>query len=161
MRRRGWNLVETIGPTEVMPGFHVTGPVPRMTRFEDTGGSFFLDDTGTQADPLVDDQALFFPTRDGLVVLLGCAHAGVINTLQYIRQITDGTPIHALIGGMHLIHAPIGRLEATTEALKQCAMHLVAPCHCTGNAATTLLRSQLGPAFHDCGVGSQFTFVAR
>lgn len=156
--RRGWNIVETLGPQEVMPGFHVTGPVPRETPFEDVGGSFFLDDAGTQVDPIVDDQALYFPTRVGLVVILGCAHAGVINTLRYISQLTGGTPVHAVIGGMHLLHAPIGRLTATTETLRHYEASLVAPCHCTGSAATAMLRSQMGPSFRDCGVGSQFVF---
>jgi len=158
IRRRGWNNVETLCPTEVMPGFPVTGPIPRVTPFEDVGSSFFLDDGGTQADPIVDDQALYFPTRAGIVVVLGCAHAGVINTLQYIHQLTGGAPIHAVIGGMHLLHAPIGRLAATTEVLNQYEAFLVAPCHCTGSAATAMLRSQLGPSFRDCGVGSQFVF---
>jgi 7,8-dihydropterin-6-yl-methyl-4-(beta-D-ribofuranosyl)aminobenzene 5'-phosphate synthase len=158
IRRRGWNIVETLRPTKVMPGFHVTGPVPRETPFEDVGGSFFLDDGGTQVDPIIDDQAVYFSTRAGIVVILGCAHAGVINTLRYISQLTGGTPFHAVIGGMHLLHAPIGRLTATTETLRQYEASLVAPCHCTGSAATAMLRSQLGPSFRDCGVGSQFVF---
>lgn len=161
IRRRGWNIVETLRSTEVMPGFHVTGPVPRETPFEDVGGSFFLDDGGTQADPIIDDQAVYFSTRAGLVVVLGCAHAGVINTLRYISQLTGGTPVHAVIGGMHLLHAPVSRLTATTETLRQYEARLVVPCHCTGSAATAMLRSQLGPSFRDCGIGSQFTFEAR
>ena len=69
-------VVWTTKPTEMLDGIFVTGEIPRRNSFEDTGGRFFLDEACTQPDPLLDDQALFFDTRDGLVVLLGCAHAG-------------------------------------------------------------------------------------
>ena len=75
-----------------------------QNNFEDTGGRFFLDAACTQPDPLLDDQALFFDTADGLVVLLGCAHSGVVNTLEYIRHLTGGRPIHTVLGGMHLLN---------------------------------------------------------
>ena len=87
-------VVWTSQPTEVLEGVFVTGENPRKNAFEDTGGQFFLDAACTQRDPLMDDQALFLDTTKGLVVLLGCAHAGVVNTLEYIRQLTGGRPIH-------------------------------------------------------------------
>jgi len=82
-----------------MEGIFVTGEIPRQNDFEDTGGRFFLDAACTQADPLTDDQALFFDAADGLVVLLGCGHAGVVNTLEYVRHLTGGRPIHMIAGG--------------------------------------------------------------
>jgi 7,8-dihydropterin-6-yl-methyl-4-(beta-D-ribofuranosyl)aminobenzene 5'-phosphate synthase len=72
----GAPVIATTAPTKVLERLTVTGPIPRSTDFEDTGGPFFQDADCSRADPLVDDQAVFFETRDGLVVLLGCAHSG-------------------------------------------------------------------------------------
>ena len=139
-------------------GLHVTGPIPRITTFEDVGGPFFLDAAGAQPDPLVDDQALFFTVPEGVVVLLGCADAGVINTLHYIHKLTRGAPVHAVIGGMHLLNAPAARLAATIAALREFGVRCVAPCHCTGGAATDLLRSHFPGPCQDFGVGSRLVF---
>lgn len=156
--RHGWTLIKTLSPIEVSSGLYVTGPIPRVTTFEDIGGPFFLDEAGTQPDPIVDDQALYFMAREGVVVLLGCAHAGVINTLSYIHKLTRGAKVHAVIGGMHLLNASSLRLAETTAALKQYDMRLLAPCHCTGSATTDLLRTRFPRQCRDCGVGSQFDF---
>jgi len=143
VRERAKELVWTNRPTEICDGLFVTGEIPRATDFEDTGGSFFLDEQCLQPDPLVDDQAMFFEAVAGTVVLLGCAHAGVINTLRYIRQLTDNKPIHAVMGGMHLVNASPERLDRTVEALEQFEIDLLAPAHCTGIAATTRLWTAL------------------
>jgi 7,8-dihydropterin-6-yl-methyl-4-(beta-D-ribofuranosyl)aminobenzene 5'-phosphate synthase len=156
--RHGWTIVKTFSPMEVTSGIHATGPIPRVTTFEDVGGPFFLDEAGTQPDPIVDDQALYFMTREGVVVLLGCAHAGVINTLNHIHRLTRGARTHAVIGGMHLLNASPIRLAATTTALQQFGVRILAPCHCTGSAATDLLRTRFSQQCRDCGVGSQFSF---
>jgi 7,8-dihydropterin-6-yl-methyl-4-(beta-D-ribofuranosyl)aminobenzene 5'-phosphate synthase len=116
-------------------GVFLTGPIPRKTDFEDTGGAFFLDRECTRPDRLPDDQAVFFETPAGLVVILGCAHAGVVNTLLAIREYTGGKPIHTLIGGMHLVHADDNRLERTLEAFRELDIQRLFPCHCTGFAA--------------------------
>jgi 7,8-dihydropterin-6-yl-methyl-4-(beta-D-ribofuranosyl)aminobenzene 5'-phosphate synthase len=83
LRRSRDRLVLTEKPTTLSNGLVATGPVPRITDFEDTGGPFFLDAQCQQPDPLWDDQAIFFESKQGTVVLLGCAHSGVINTLRY------------------------------------------------------------------------------
>ena len=110
--------IHTLQPTKILPRLTATGPIPRVTDFEDTGGPFFLDPDCRQADLLADDQALFFDSSHGTVVLLGCAHAGVINTLLYIQQLTDGKPIHTVLGGMHLVRASAERLQCTIEQLR-------------------------------------------
>lgn len=82
-------------PTEIGEGLWCTGPIPRTNDYEDTGGTFFKDESCRQPD----DLAIFLETRTGTVVILGCAHAGVINTLHYIRALTENSPIHAVVGG--------------------------------------------------------------
>jgi 7,8-dihydropterin-6-yl-methyl-4-(beta-D-ribofuranosyl)aminobenzene 5'-phosphate synthase len=158
IRERSRTVVETVGPTTVLNGLTVTGTVPRTTDFEDTGGPFFLDAACTRPDPLVDDQAVFFESREGLVVLLGCAHSGVVNTLRYIRELTGGKPIYAVLGGMHLVQASPQRLERTIESLRAWHIPLLAPGHCTGMAATAALWNAFPGRCATCHVGTRFEF---
>lgn len=151
-------LIATDRPTAVSDGLTVTGPIPRLTDFEDTGGPFFLDEACTRPDPLEDDQSVFFDTTEGTVVLLGCAHSGIINTLRCIRQLTDNRPIHAVIGGMHLVGASSHRIERTIEELKQIGVGRLAPAHCAGMPATVALWSAFPTICVTCHVGKTFEF---
>jgi 7,8-dihydropterin-6-yl-methyl-4-(beta-D-ribofuranosyl)aminobenzene 5'-phosphate synthase len=151
-------LVHTTQSTVVFGGLTVTGPVPRPAGFEDTGGPFFLDEACTQPDPLEDDQSVFIDTADGTVVLLGCAHSGVINTLHYIRQLTDNRPIHTVIGGMHLVGSSSRRIERTIEELKQLGIRRLAPAHCTGMPATVALWNTFLGQCQTSPVGTTFQF---
>jgi 7,8-dihydropterin-6-yl-methyl-4-(beta-D-ribofuranosyl)aminobenzene 5'-phosphate synthase len=143
-------------PTPVANGLTATGPVPRVTDFEDTGGPFFLDAQCENPDPLADDQALFFESTRGTVVLLGCAHAGVINTLRYVRQLTGGRTIHAVLGGMHLVGASPERLERTIDELQRLKIERLGPAHCTGRAATVALWTALPDQCVPCQVATTF-----
>jgi 7,8-dihydropterin-6-yl-methyl-4-(beta-D-ribofuranosyl)aminobenzene 5'-phosphate synthase len=128
----GVDWVWTRQPTEIHNGIFVTGEIPRRQAFEDTGGQFYLDAQGVQADPLLDDQALWFDTPDGLVVLLACAHAGVLNTLAYIRELTSHRPVHTVVGGMHLLAASPERTDSTIAEFRRLGIRRFAPAHCTG-----------------------------
>ena len=149
-------IVWTTKPVEVAPGIHATGPIPRTTSFEDTGGDFFLDAEGQVPDPITDDQALWIESAKGLIVILGCAHSGVVNTLEYIARLTGTRAFHAVIGGMHLNRASPARLAATTEAFARYKVALVAPGHCTGPAATAYLSEQLPGRVKPCRSGEPF-----
>ena len=157
LRHQAPNVVWTSKPTELMPGVHLTGEIPRRNDFEDTGGPFFRDEACTEADPLLDDQALYVETPAGTVVVLGCAHAGVVNTLDYIAELTGGTPIYAVLGGMHLARATQQRLEATATALKRYGVERVGTAHCTGMRAASYLWCQLPDECFECSVGSVLT----
>ena len=141
-------------PTEIAPRVHLTGPIPRRTSYEDTGGDFFLDPQCDIADDLIDDQAAFIETPRGIVVVLGCAHAGVINTLQYIEQLTDRQPIHTVMGGMHLLHASPDRLDPTMTALGKMNISRFMPCHCTGMNAIVRLWNEFPSQCHSCLTGT-------
>ncbi len=146
------------GMTEIIPGIFSTGEIPRETGYEDTGGDFFLDTACTEPDMLFDDQALFFQSPKGVVVLLGCAHSGVVNTLNYIAKLTGEDKIYALLGGMHLIRASRARLKATAEAFADVDIEVIGPCHCTGQHAMAFLESRFPHSCVNCGAGSRFTF---
>jgi 7,8-dihydropterin-6-yl-methyl-4-(beta-D-ribofuranosyl)aminobenzene 5'-phosphate synthase len=129
-----------------------------VTDFEDTGGSFFLDHACQQPDPLTDDQAIYFDTTQGTVVVLGCAHAGVINTLYYVRQLTHDRPVHAVLGGMHLINASSERLQWTIEQLRKLGVERLGPAHCTGTAAVAALWNAFPGQCFDCHAGTRLEF---
>lgn len=151
-------LVMTEKPTLVANSFTVTGPVPRETEFENTGGPFFLDEQCQTPDPFMDDQAVFFESSLGTVVLLGCAHSGVINTLRYVRRLTGGRPIHAVLGGMHLVGASPQRLERTIDELQKMNIDRLGPAHCTGRDATAALWKSFPDRCVSCHVGTQIEF---
>ncbi len=159
LRQHVVSLNWTERPVQISNGIWVTGPVPRVNDYEDTGGDFYLDRDCTQIDPITDDQAIFLPSQDGTVVVVGCAHAGVINTLQYVRRLTNNRPIHAVIGGMHLVHASAERLELTGEALRQLDVQVLAPAHCTGPMPTAWLWAQFPERWRPCHVGTRFEFA--
>lgn len=158
IRSRAPQMVATPSATEVIPGIFLTGEIPRATTFEDVGGPFVLDEAGARPDPIVDDQALFFDTRDGVVVVLGCAHAGVINTLRHICRLTGDRPIGAVLGGMHLLVASPERMGRTVEELRALGVRRLCPAHCTGAAATARLWHEFPGACGTCSVGSRFVF---
>ncbi len=152
------HIAESTQPITLFNHLTMTGPIPRITDFEDTGGAFYLDKECTQPDPLVDDQSVFFDTNHGTVVLLGCAHAGIINTLLYIRQLTGNHPIHMIIGGTHLIGATPERMERTLSELRGLGSPKLAPAHCTGMPATVALWNAFPGKCQPCPVGTQFEY---
>jgi 7,8-dihydropterin-6-yl-methyl-4-(beta-D-ribofuranosyl)aminobenzene 5'-phosphate synthase len=157
LEREAGGLVVSSSPTEVIPGIWLTGAIPRLTKYEDTGGDFVLDEAGTRVDMVDDDQSIFFNTSSGIVVILGCAHSGVINTLEHVRGLT-GTRIHAVLGGMHLLHASDERMLRTIEALRVIDPDWLGPNHCTGDRATATLRTVFGAKCVECHAGQSFEF---
>lgn len=159
IRKQAEELIRTEQASEAGPGLWVTGMIPRVTEFENRPGDrFFLDEKGGQPDGMIDDQALFFEAAQGVVVLLGCAHAGVINTLKHISQLTKHRPIYTVMGGMHLGDAAPGRIESTIEALRDFKIERLGPAHCTGGQATREFFSAFPGKCFDCSVGTVTEF---
>jgi 7,8-dihydropterin-6-yl-methyl-4-(beta-D-ribofuranosyl)aminobenzene 5'-phosphate synthase len=122
----------------------LTGPIPRPSSFEDPGGPFFLDPAGRFPDAIDDELALWIGTPAGLIVCVGCAHAGLINTLHLARQQSGINRIAAVIGGFHLGAAAATRIVQTVETLHDFAPQRLVPCHCTGRRAIQALQSAFG-----------------
>ncbi len=141
------------GVVELAPGVRLTGQIPRKTDYEDTGGDFYLDKALSQPDPLADDISMFIETPKGLVVLLGCAHSGVVNILDHVSEITGASNIYALIGGMHLIRADRARLEATAAVFERYDIKLLGPCHCTGDTAVSFFDERFPERMIEVGAG--------
>ncbi len=142
-------------PRYLRPGIGITGPVPRNSTFEDTGGPFYLDPDKAQADPITDDLSLWFETSDGLVVLTGCCHSGLVNTVRQAQRISGVTRIRGIIGGLHLLNAGPERLDATVAFLHECAPDFLLPCHCTGAQVIERLHAEFGDAVLRAGGAGQ------
>ncbi|MBN1337337.1 MAG: MBL fold metallo-hydrolase [Deltaproteobacteria bacterium] len=145
----------TSGPTPLAPGLGLSGPIPRLTDFEDTGGPFFLDPEGRTPDDLVDDQALWIDTPRGIVAVLGCGHSGLVNTVRYLLAQVPDRRLHAVLGGLHLNAASEHRLDATIAALAEWRPDCLAPGHCTGERASGLLREAFPEAWRPVHSGAQ------
>lgn len=154
------DITPATDPIEICEGFSVTGPIPRHTEFEDTGGLFFKDAACKEPDELIDDQAGFIDTRDGLVVILGCAHSGVINTLRYVRELCPGRTIHTVIGGTHLVAADETRMSRTVESLRDFDVQHIVPVHCTGFPAAARLWKEFPGRVSTCPVGTRLNLGA-
>ncbi len=144
---RAARVVETSGPTLVAEGVMVTGAIPRVNDFEDSGlrGQAFSDEALSIPDTVASDQALFFRVPEGVVVVLGCGHSGVVNTMRYVAELLAEPRIYAVIGGTHLLQASRRRLEKTAEALREHDVKRVMLAHCTGiEAYAELSRARPG-----------------
>lgn len=140
----------------IVPGIGLTGPIPRTNGYENVGGPFYTDQQGSAKDLINDDQALWIDTDKGLVVCAGCAHSGIINTLNCIKNITGKTEIRGVVGGFHLIGAKISRVKKTVHELENVSPEFIAPCHCTGDEVCLLMKERLGERFVACGAGTEF-----
>ena len=97
-------------------------------------------------------------TVAGVVVLLGCAHSGVVNTLERVAEITNRREIHAIAGGMHLRSASEDRLRNTADALEAFGISTIAPSHCTGANALAFFGPRFGKRLRECTVGCSLVF---
>jgi 7,8-dihydropterin-6-yl-methyl-4-(beta-D-ribofuranosyl)aminobenzene 5'-phosphate synthase len=142
----------------------VTGEIPRKTSFEQglPQHMVFIDGKW-QPDSLIrDDRAIVFNVKQkGLVVLSGCAHAGIINTAHYAQQLTGIKQIYAIIGGFHLAGKECEtRIQPTVEQLKQLDPTIVAPSHCTGWRGICAIAKEMPQAFVWNSVGDLYSFQA-
>jgi len=137
------SVISVEKPVLLYGGIGCTGAIPRLTAYEDTGGQFFLDMQASVADPVTDDMAMWFATREGTVVLTGCGHSGIVNTIGYVRSLTGNAPVRSVIGGFHLLHATEQRLEETCRYCSETVSEKIIPCHCTGDDAVNYMKARL------------------
>lgn len=142
----GGEIIQSAKPFEILPGLWTTGQVPRVTDFEvvgrSTGGSrrTIVVEGESIPDQILDDQALWMDVEGvGPMVITGCAHSGVVNTLLHVEKLGGFKGVQGVIGGTHLIGRTDDYLQQTIEALRKFNLKHLSPCHCTGFKATTLL----------------------
>jgi len=134
-----------------------TGEIPMVTDFEEIEPNRFFvkEKTGWQPDELLDDQALIINTEQGLVVILGCAHRGVINTLYHAQQLTGVKPIHMVLGGCHLISVSKEQIQLAISALRELGIQKLGVSHCTGLPAAVIMAQEFGDKFFFNNAGTR------
>ncbi len=151
----GGQFVEVSRPTELYPGVWLTGPVPRRHPERNWSGRGKVKTTeGLVEDTIPEDISLVLDTEAGLVVITGCGHAGVVNTLEFARASVRRAPIHAVLGGVHLFAADDALLDWTAEKLRAMEVAQILGAHCTGIETVYSLRSRLGLDRRHCVVGA-------
>jgi len=135
-------------PVRLSDNIMTSGEIPMTTEYEIIEPHLQVKEGRRfKPDKLLDDQALIITTGAGLVVILGCAHHGVINTLYHAQKLTGVEAIYAVFGGCHLISATEERIWLTIAALKELGVQLLGLSHCTGLAASAIMAREFGERF--------------
>ena len=145
-------------PQEIAPGVITTGAIPRTTDFEHIPPHFAVKRGRKLArDSFDDEQAVVVRTRRGLVVIVGCAHRGLTNTIRRAIELTGDGRVCAVIGGTHLAAADPAQVERTIKELRALDVSRLVACHCTGFVPAAEMRSVFGKSFSPGRVGATFT----
>jgi 7,8-dihydropterin-6-yl-methyl-4-(beta-D-ribofuranosyl)aminobenzene 5'-phosphate synthase len=151
----GGAFIEVDRPMELFPGAWLTGPVPRTHPERNWSlRSRIKTPDGLVEDTLPEDMALVLDTDKGLVVVTGCGHAGVVNTLEHAREEVRRAPVHAVLGGLHLFEADERVLDWTAGRLRDMGVAHLLGAHCTGVESTFALRRLIGLDRRTCVVGA-------
>ncbi|KAA6456719.1 MBL fold metallo-hydrolase [Acidobacteria bacterium AB60] len=157
----GGRFIERSEGADIFPAAWLTGPVPRKypERNWSVTGKVQTPD-GLEEDNIPEDQSLVLNTTEGLVLLTGCGHAGIVNILTYAATRFPGREVDAVIGGLHLFPASDQQLDWTGDEFKQFKVANLLGAHCTGIEAVYRLRQRLGLTRRTAvvgAVGSTFT----
>src|SRR5262245_29084172 len=153
--RLGGVFVEHPGPAELAPGVWLTGPVPRVHPERNWSRPLRLQTpSGEVEDTIPEDSSLVVDTAQGLVLISGCGHAGMVNTAEYARKVVRPARIHAAIGGFHLFAATDENLGWTAGRLRELGVDHLLGAHCTGIEAVFRLREATGLGRKTAAVGA-------
>lgn len=132
-------------PFAILPGIFVSGEIKRITEFKNVEGFKAIKRHELVDDYMPDDQALFVMVKSrGLVVITGCAHAGLIDTIKQAQRVTGSRNVYAIAGGFHLASASAKRVKATVDELRKVGIKALMPCHCTGKTAIKKFSETFG-----------------
>ncbi len=149
------NLQLNDSPVEVLPGLWTTGEIAERSEPEGRSASHFIQVEGEwHPDPYLDDMSLVMDTQKGLIIICGCCHAGLLNTLAHVRN-TFRRPIIAILGGTHLANADDAYLEHVSNVLRdQYDPLFLYLNHCTGESAYLALANAFGARVKPCPAGT-------
>jgi len=155
-------IVEVKSPVEVMPGGYFTGPIERVTPYEKVPPVLLVKKgDAIVVDSFPGEQAMAFNVKGrGLVVLSGCAHAGIVNTVKHVQKISGIDKVYAVVGGFHLVNAPAEVIRSTVADLKAINPAFVVPAHCTGFEAMVEFAREMPEQFILNTAGTRYTFGA-
>jgi len=157
----GGTLYLTADPLQLMPGLTTTGEVRRQTDFEEVGIPLRTIDGENRVveDRMRDDISVIAGVGpDQVVILTGCSHAGIVNIAKQAAALSGRKKIASIIGGLHLVEAPMDRIRKTAAALAEMDIAQISAGHCTGFEAQAELRSVFGSRFTPLHTGMRFVF---
>jgi 7,8-dihydropterin-6-yl-methyl-4-(beta-D-ribofuranosyl)aminobenzene 5'-phosphate synthase len=158
----GLKVVEVKSSTQIIPGAFFTGNIQRTTPYEKVSPTALIK-RGEKPEPddFRGEQALFFNVKGkGLVVLSGCAHTGIVNTVRQAQKVSGTERVHAIMGGFHLINAKPERIQSTVADIKAIKPDHIVPAHCTGFEAIVAFSKDMPEAFTLNTAGTKYTFGA-
>lgn len=162
IRTYGIKIIEVKTPHLLGGHGLLSGEIAREKSYEKNAPIWKMEKNDKEADDnFSGEQALVYHVRGkGLVVLTGCAHAGIVNTVQHARRITGIDKVHAIVGGFHLSGATAERITPAVEDLAAFEPDIVVPMHCTGNRAMHALDRRLPRRVIFNSTGTQYEFGA-
>jgi len=163
LTRAGYTIVEKQSPSLwIEDSILITGEIPRINDFEKGFPNHYSEIDGKmENDPLIkDDQSFILNIKDkGLVIITGCAHAGIINIIQYAKELSGEDRIYAIFGGMHLAGGMFEPLiPKTITELERLKPEFIIPCHCSGLKAISEISKDMSKAFIQNSVGTNYIF---
>jgi len=161
LSKAGYEIIQKNSHSSIVDdAILLTGEIPRTNNFEKGFPNHYSRVDGEiEADPLIkDDQAIVLNVKDkGLVIITGCGHAGIVNTLNYAKELAGDDRIYAVLGGMHLsggLFEPI--IPATVDELEKLRPRFVVPCHCSGLKAVSEIARKMPRSFIQNSVGTSY-----
>jgi 7,8-dihydropterin-6-yl-methyl-4-(beta-D-ribofuranosyl)aminobenzene 5'-phosphate synthase len=146
-------------PVWIADNIVTSGEIPMVTEYEEIDPYLYVKENGVfKPDPLADDLAIAINTELGLIIILGCCHRGIINTIHHLREITGQNQVHCVIGGTHLMDASPERLAKTVTGLKQFGVQRLGASHCTGFEASSRMAQEFPDTFFLNNAGTQLSF---
>jgi 7,8-dihydropterin-6-yl-methyl-4-(beta-D-ribofuranosyl)aminobenzene 5'-phosphate synthase len=161
IKESGGTLYLTRDPLQIIPGLITTGEVKKQTDFEEVGIPLktITSDGKVVEDKMKDDISVIANIENkGIVIITGCSHAGIVNIVKHSIELTGVKKIKAIIGGLHLIEAPMERIKKTVEALSKLDIDFISAGHCTGFEAQVELYKAFGKRFSPLHTGMKFEF---
>lgn len=143
---------------ELEDGLFMITEIPRREGLFEATEGLFLDPEKTQVDPVRDDAFLLLMSNSGPVVILGCCHSGLANSLYHMRDLTGIDSVHAILGGLHLYKTDKTEFENTAKVIEEFQTKLVSPGHCTGKKGYEFLKERLSCEVLPMGSGSVYEF---
>lgn len=146
------------GPVKLAEGVMTTGEITRIHEWEELSVFKIRKHEELEEDRIRDDQAVIILSEHGLVIVAGCSHAGIVNTIKHAMEITGTTKVYCVIGGFHLIGPGEAKIDRTIRELKQLNIKKIVPLHCTGFEATKRLSAEMPEQFEYCTTGCRMEF---
>ncbi|MHA1270954.1 MAG: MBL fold metallo-hydrolase [Candidatus Helarchaeota archaeon] len=155
----GGRFIISQKPQTIIDNIYTTGEIKRETSFEKVPNRFhMLNENHMVHDNILDDLALIVQTKSGIIIITGCSHSGIINTIEHCLKISSHKKILGLFGGFHLIDSTYEKIKLTIENLKKYDIDLIGACHCTGIYALRSLINEYLDKFRVCSTGVELVF---